>query len=104
MGANPSIRDSKRWTALHHCAAGGCARSTEALLVYYSALSIEAADQEGNTALHVAAKHGHIKVLELILSRGADITVRNKQMFTCLDVAIEYGKENVAEVIIESDK
>ena len=104
MGANPMIRDTNRWTALHHCAAGGCGKTTEALLAYHSSRSIEAADQDGNTALHVAAKHGHVSVIELILLRGADITVRNKQRLTCLDVAVECRKEKVAEVLIEDDR
>lgn len=104
MGANPIIRDSNRWTVLHHCAAGGCVRTMEALLGHHSTRFMEAADQEGNTALHVAAKYGHVAVIELILSRGADITVRNMKKLTCLDVAIECGKERVAEALIKNDK
>ncbi|KAL9979953.1 hypothetical protein ACROYT_G008476 [Oculina patagonica] len=104
MGANPIIRDSNRWTALHHCAAGGCVCTTEVLLGHHSTRFMELADQEGNTALHVAAKYGHVRVLELILSRGADITVRNKKKLTCLDVAIECGMEKLAEVLIKNDK
>ena len=65
---------------------------------------MEAADQEGNTALHVAAKYGHKDMVELILSRGGDITVRNEKRLTCLDVAIECGNEKAAEVLIKSDK
>lgn len=104
MGANPSIQDSNRWTALHHCASGGCPRTTQALLSYQSASAIDAGDQNGDTALHVAAKYGHVNVLELMLSRGADITARNKQMLTCLDVAISCNMENVAEVILGNPK
>lgn len=104
MGANPIIRDSSRWTALHHCAAGGCVSTTEVLLGHHSTRLMEAADLEGNTALHVAAKYGYVSVIELILSHGADITVRNKKKLTCLDVAIECGKEKVAEVLIKNNK
>lgn len=104
MGANPIIRDSNRWTALHHCAAGGCISTAEILLLNHSMRLMEAADQEGNTALHVAAKYGHEGIVELILSRGGDIKVRNKKRLTCLDVAIECGKEKVAEALIKNDK
>ena len=65
---------------------------------------MQAADQEGNTALHVAAKYGREGILELILSRCGDITLRNKKRLTCLDVAIECGKEKAAEVLIKNDK
>ena len=104
MGAHTMTRDSNRCTALHHCAAGGCVRTAEALLIYHSTLPLEATDQEGNTPLHVAAKCGHVSILQLMLSRGADITVCNKQNMTCLDVAIESGKEKVAEVLIKNNK
>ena len=104
MGGNPIIRDSNRWTALHHCAAGGCVCTTDVLLGHHLTRLMQAADQEGNTALHVAAKYGHVSVVELILSHGADITVQNNKKLTCLDVAIECGKEKVAEVLIKNDK
>ena len=104
MGAHTMIRDSNRWTAMHHCAAGGCARTTEALLVYHSTLPLEATDEEGNTPLHLAAKCGHVDIVELMLSHGVDITVCNNQKMTSLDVAIECGKEKVAEVFIKNDK
>lgn len=104
LGANPSIQDSNRWTALHTCASGRCPRTTQALLSYQSASAIDAGDQNGDTALHVAAKYGHVNVLELMLSRGADITASNKQMLTCLDVAISCSMENVAEVILGNPK
>ena len=78
--------------------------TAESLLGNHSTSLIKAADQEGNTALHVAAKYGHEDIVEFILSRGGDITVRNKKRLTCLDVAIECGKEKAAEVLIKNDK
>ena len=104
LGAHTMTRDSNRWTALHHCAAGGCARTTASLLVYHSALSLGAADQDGNTPLHVAARCGHVSAVQMMISRGADITACNEQMMTCLDIAVEFGKEKVAEVLIKNDK
>lgn len=104
MGAHTMVRDSNRWTTFHHCAAGGCVRTTKALLAYHSTLQLEATDQDGNTPLHIAARCGNVGIVELMLSRGADVTVFNKQMMTCLDVAIEYGKEKVAEVLIKNDQ
>lgn len=104
MGGNPIIRDSNRWTALHHCAAGGCVSTAEVLLGHHLTRLMQAADQKGNTALHVAAQYGHVSVVELIISHGADITVQNEKKLTCLDEAIECGKEKVAEILIKNDK
>ena len=52
----------------------------------------------------MASRCGHVSVVEMMISRGADVTVCNDQMLTCLDVAIESGQEEVAEVFIKNDK
>ena len=39
---------------------------------------IEAAGEGGNTALHYAAKMGHIGLVELLLKNGADVNLKNK--------------------------
>ncbi|PFX17410.1 Serine/threonine-protein phosphatase 6 regulatory ankyrin repeat subunit A [Stylophora pistillata] len=104
LGANPSIRDSNRWTALHHCASGGCPRTTQALLSYQSVGAIDADDQNSDTALHVAANYGHVNVLELMLSRGADITARNnprtgRSMGVKAGVDIQANGEGVGQAL-----
>jgi len=65
---------------------------------------MKAKDEDGNTPLHIAAECGHVNIVKMMLSRGADISVVNKEKKTCLDVAIESGKEKVAEVFIGNQK
>lgn len=104
MAAHIMIRDINRWTPLHHSAFGGCALSTRALLDHHSTQPMKAKDEDGNTPLHIAAECGHVNIVKMMLSRGADISVVNKEKKTCLDVAIESGKEKVAEVFIGNQK
>jgi hypothetical protein len=36
-------------------------------------------DMNGNTALHHAARNVHVRLVQLLCSRGADVSIRNKQ-------------------------
>ena len=48
---------------------------------------IDNIDEEGNTSLHVAIIWGRNSVVVYLLSCGASINVKNKQMQTCLELA-----------------
>jgi ankyrin repeat protein len=61
-------------------------------------------DSEGNTPLIIAAKNGKVDVVRLLMNRKADITSRNLQNATCLDVAVENGRTLVAMEIVKSEK
>ena len=41
--------------------------------------------QDGDTALHIACKEGHVNVIESLLSQGADMTIKNNDGNTPLD-------------------
>ena len=41
-------------------------------------------DERGNTLLHIAAKHGHRQLLNVILNQGADINAKNNMGNTAL--------------------
>lgn len=38
----------------------------------------EGAPNDGNTALHFAAMHGHVEIVKLLLAKGANIDARSK--------------------------
>jgi len=48
-------------------------------------------DQNGNTAIHIAAQNGHLTVVEFIISAGADVNIANKTGATALHMSQEYG-------------
>ena len=45
----------------------------------------------GDTALHLPARCGHTKMVELLLSRNADFTMQNEHNDTVLHVAARHG-------------
>ena len=69
-------RDKER-TALYLAAAAGKTSTVKMLLNYDKSL-VEKADSKGQTALHVAAKKGHIDVVTALIDSGADIKVKIK--------------------------
>jgi len=48
-------------------------------------------DQNGNTAIHIAAQNGHLTVVDFIISAGADVNIPNNTGTTALHMAQEYG-------------
>lgn len=52
----------------------------------------------GNTPILWAAKNGHLKIVQLLLKYGADITIRNYDNETALDVA----KPGVQTALLQS--
>lgn len=53
-------------------------------------------DLYGDTALHDAARFGHMTVIEHLL-KCADVSVKNNQGKTALEVAADYNQEKVVE-------
>mgnify|MGYP000381749328 CR=1 FL=1 len=61
--------------------------------------SIEILDHSGNTPLHLAAKIGNVPLLEVIMSRGANVHQLNEGRHAALDIAIKH-KHKDAEVFL----
>lgn len=56
-----------------------------------------------NTALHIAARDGHVSAVRLLMMRGAEILL-NKNDSSFMHEAIHHGREEVANTIIDSDR
>ena len=60
-------------------------------------------DEDSNTALHMAALAGHLGVVELLITRGADKEARNCEQQTPLDFAAEHGHQNIVRLLLDND-
>jgi ankyrin repeat protein len=78
------------------CAASvGDINRTELLL--HQGGNVNSFDSHGWNPLHIAAKHGYLEIVELLLSAGADPNARTKnEWYTPLHIAAQ--KENLAIV------
>lgn len=63
---------------------------------------IEQRDKRGETALHVAARHGNLDGVNSILDAGADVDALSFHEWTPLHLACRYGYVNIARVLLES--
>ena len=54
--------------------------------------------------LHLAAETGSAEMVQLLLSSGADPTIKNNGGLTPLDVAVNYKKLDAIKVLINAGK
>lgn len=93
-GVNNRNRDNL-WTILICAAAENRIAIAELLLLRHE-LEVNAADELGNTALHIAAERGNVRIVELLLQRrDIGINLRNRLGWTPLAKAAFHGHADV---------
>nr|AEL30802.1 transient receptor potential cation channel subfamily A member 1 [Carollia brevicauda] len=97
------LSDHNGWTALHHASFGGFTQTMKVILDTNLRCTTDQPDEEGNTALHFAAREGHAKAVALLLSNGADI-VLNKQQASFLHLAIHNWRKEVVLTTIRNER
>ncbi|KAM8784412.1 transient receptor potential cation channel subfamily A member 1 [Rhynchonycteris naso] len=97
------LSDHNGWTALHHASLGGYTQTMKVILDTNLRCTTDHLDEEGNTALHFAAREGHAKAVALLLSYDADI-VLNKQQASFLHVAIHNKRKDVVLTTIRNKR
>ena len=61
---------------------------------------LEHVDNNSNTSLHLATKHGHATIVTLLLDYGADVTAKNEDNLTSLDLSCRLGFFEISKIII----
>ncbi|XP_069576175.1 histone-lysine N-methyltransferase EHMT1a isoform X1 [Brachyistius frenatus] len=82
-GADVNIRDKEENVCLHWAALSGCDDIAQTLLE--ARCDLTAVNVHGDSPLHVAARENHLECVMLFLSRGADVSQRNREGETTLD-------------------
>lgn len=95
-GANPCLVDFKGQTALMSAAYKGFADEAQTLA---SRCDVNMTNQSGKTALMLAALFGHQEVAKLLLSRGANPEIADKQGNTAISLAKEQGNKAMVQLL-----
>ncbi|KAK3031686.1 hypothetical protein RJ639_035054 [Escallonia herrerae] len=94
-----NMKDGKGDTALHHATLGR-KLPTAAYLIDNGA-NPNSANDKGCTALHYAADIGHRELLQLLISRGAEIDA-DSESGTPLHSAVAHGRQEAIKVLLNS--
>uniref|UniRef100_A0A674AW10 Euchromatic histone-lysine N-methyltransferase 2 n=1 Tax=Salmo trutta TaxID=8032 RepID=A0A674AW10_SALTR len=89
------------YTGLHHAAKLG-SLDIVTLLLETGQVDINAQDSGGWTSIIWAAEHKHINVIRALLNRGADVTLKDKEMNVCLHWASFAGCVEIAEMVLNA--
>ena len=95
--ANPETRDSDETPVLLIAARSATDSCFEQIISYFP--DIEAQDQHGNTAIHIAVMHGYLEHVGTLLRLNAKSDGVNNDGKTPLSLAIEHGHTHVADML-----
>lgn len=94
-GCPHSVEGYSGRTALHKAAFWGHIHVIK-YLIEECHVDLNAVDFNGDTAIHDAARFAHESVVDELIKAGADLTIRNKDGRTPLQVATEYSTTSTA--------
>ncbi|XP_077086187.1 transient receptor potential cation channel, subfamily N, member 1 [Siphateles boraxobius] len=102
FGAHVQLRGGKAQETPLHIAARveGGVRAAEMLLK--SGADVNAEQENGETAMHVAARHGDLEMMQVLIQEGGDVTWKSKIDENSLHVAVRHCHAPVVEEILNS--
>ncbi|XP_028515034.1 serine/threonine-protein phosphatase 6 regulatory ankyrin repeat subunit A-like [Exaiptasia diaphana] len=103
-GADVNIQDKKGKTALMHAIARIEKRIALAIIKHSKDLDSNAVDNQGQTALIRAAFGGMTTIVDALITRGADVNIKDKKGNTALMHAIAQKSEDIALAIVKRSK
>ncbi len=86
------------WTALHYAAINGSSEIVKLLLDASAYVDAESPDEQ-MTPVMLAAMRGRVAAVAALRDGGADLSLKNKEGLTALDLARRYGQDEVIETL-----
>ena len=93
-------RDEKGATLLHHASASNQTAVMQ-YLMQSTNININAVDNDGNTALHLAAISGHSDAVHLLLQSGANDTILNSNMDAPLHIIVRANNTQLLKTFLQ---
>uniref|UniRef100_A0A674N186 Euchromatic histone-lysine N-methyltransferase 2 n=1 Tax=Takifugu rubripes TaxID=31033 RepID=A0A674N186_TAKRU len=89
------------YTGLHHAAKLGNLEIVN-MLLETGQVDVNAQDSGGWTPIIWAAEHKHLDVIKVLLNRGADVNIADKELNVCLHWAAYAGSVDIAELVLNA--
>ncbi|XP_038133002.1 histone-lysine N-methyltransferase EHMT2 [Cyprinodon tularosa] len=89
------------YTGLHHAAKLGNLEIVN-MLLETGQVDVNAQDNGGWTPIIWAAEHKHVEVIKSLLNRGADVSIKDKELNVCLHWAAYAGNIDIAELVLNA--
>jgi len=97
-GANINLPDVYQWTPLMR-AIDNRHDSVVRYLLSLPIIEVNRSNENGSTALHIAAQAGNKVVVTRLLKLGSEVTATDKNGLSASDVAIRNGYPDIAELL-----
>ncbi|XP_059366352.1 serine/threonine-protein phosphatase 6 regulatory ankyrin repeat subunit B-like [Carassius carassius] len=102
FGANVQLRGGKARETPLHIAARVKEGEQVAELLLKSGANVNAEQENGESAMHVAARHGALQMIRALIQEGGDVTWKSKVGENPLHVAVRHCHAHVVEEILNS--
>lgn len=97
---NPNGINLARQTSSHIASNNRCVNIVRLLLERWG-VEVKLLDRDGSNALSLAARCGHERIVEMLLSKGAEVNTEEKGIGHPLSCAVASGNERVVEMLLE---
>ena len=91
--------DDKQRSVLWHSADRGL-EEISAMLIDSGKVNIDGQDSNGHGAFAQAIKNGHFAIVQLLINKGADVTIRTKAANTLLMLAVLANNPHIVELLL----
>lgn len=101
------LKDPRGNSLLHYACANGCEETSSFLISYanqYCISFIDSQNNEGNTSLHWAALNNQIGIVKILLSSGANATIKNGFNNLAFDEAEIRGFTELSSILLNKTK
>ncbi|XP_052389010.1 serine/threonine-protein phosphatase 6 regulatory ankyrin repeat subunit B-like isoform X1 [Carassius gibelio] len=102
FGANVQLRGGKARETPLHIAARVKEGEQVAEMLLKSGADVNAEQENGESAMHVAARHGALQMIRALIQEGGDVTWKSKVGENPLHVAVRHCHAHVVEEILNS--
>jgi len=88
--------------AIHHAVANNNLKLVQTIIEEINPGDLEITTEDQETPLHIAARHGHTKIVKYLLSKDANTEAKNKFDETPLHIAIRNGHTGIVKLLLHS--